>query len=156
VEDNALGLYIAQHRDALGLTQKGLADAVGISRPYLTQIENGSRKPSDDTLQRLFRALGIPVKQAMDDLLADQLDPHVLQTISGAVHAFDLMGRYLTEEQLAEVLSAFGSAEQIAAMAHLVVNEQPISGGPDRWLELGKEDRRLVQRIVNRLADAAH
>ena len=155
MEDNALGLYIAQHRDALGLSQKALADAVGISRPYLTQIENGSRKPSDDTLQRLFRALGIPVKQAMDDLLADQLDPRVLQTIGGAVHAFDLMGRYLTEEQLAEVVGAFGSAEQIAAMAHFVVNEQPISGGPDRWLELGKEDRRLVQRIVNRLADAA-
>jgi len=153
VPDNALGLYIAQHREANGVSQKSLADAVGISRPYLTQIENGSRKPSDQVFQRLFQALGIPIEQAMHDLLEGSLEPQVLQMLTGPVHAFDLLSRYLTPEQLAEVMAAFGSQEQIAAMAQVIVNDQPLPGGPDRWLELSKKDRALVNRLVNRLAD---
>lgn len=153
MSENALGLYIAQHREAKGVSQKSLADAVSISRPYLTQIENGTRVPSDQVLQRLFQALGIPMEQAMNDLLAGALEPQVLQMLTGPMQAFDLLNRYLTPEQLAEVMAAFGSQEQIAAMAHVIVNEQPVSGGPDRWLELNKKDRALVNRLVNRLAD---
>lgn len=151
--DNALGLYIAQHREANGISQKRLADAVGISRPYLTQIENGSRTPSDEVFERLLHALGIPLERAMNDLLEGSLDPQVLEMLSGPAQAVDLLSRYLTPEQLREVMAAFGSREQIAAMAQVVVNEQPISGGPDRWLELSKKDRALVNRLVNRLAD---
>jgi len=153
VSDNALGLYIAQHREAKGISQKSLAGAVGISRPYLTQIENGTRTPSDQVLQQLFQALGIPIEQAMNDLLAGALEPQVLQMLTGPAQAYDLLNRYLTPEQLTEVMAAFGSQEQIAAMAHVIVNEEPVSGGPDRWLELSKKDRALVNRLVNRLAD---
>ena len=105
-------------------------------------------------MMRLLRALGIGMEDVMRDLAADKMDPREVQLLVGPMRAYDLMNRYMTQEQVAEVLAAFGSQEQIAAMAQLVVNEQPVAGGPDRWLELGKEDRRLVQRLVNRLADA--
>lgn len=153
MDDNALGQYLGQRRDDLGLSQKAVADAVGISRPYLAQIENGNRKPGDDTLKRLFKALGVPIKQAMEDLLGDQLDPGFLRTFSGPIHAFDLLQEYLTEEQFAEVVTALGSSEQIAAAAQYMLTEEPVAG-PDRWLDLSKEDRRLIQRLVNRLLGA--
>ena len=36
-----------------------LAEAAGVSNPYLSQIERGLRKPSADILQQLARALSI-------------------------------------------------------------------------------------------------
>jgi DNA-binding XRE family transcriptional regulator len=47
------------------LTQKQLAAEVGIATAYLSQLENGRRKASQDVLVRLARALRVDV----DDLL---------------------------------------------------------------------------------------
>lgn len=43
---------------------------VGISGPYLSQIENGLRAPSDQVLRSLAETLGIP----MDDLMGESGD----------------------------------------------------------------------------------
>ncbi len=153
MDDNIFGQYLGQRRSQLGLSQKAVAEAVGISRPYLTQIENGTRTPGDDTTARLLKALGIPLEQAMQDLLADKLDPNMLNSLSSTMHAFDLLQTYLTEDQFREVASALGTPEQVAANAQFLLTEEPVPG-PDGWLDLSKEDRRLVQRMVNRLRDA--
>jgi hypothetical protein len=68
------------------------------------------------------------------------------------VRVFDKLQRYLTPEQFEDVAAELGSAEQTAAAFRTVAGE-PAPPGPDRWLELTKEDRRFVQRMVNRLAD---
>jgi transcriptional regulator with XRE-family HTH domain len=47
-----------------GMTQKQLADAAGISKPYLSQIENGLRDASIGVL----RALAAALKVDLDDL----------------------------------------------------------------------------------------
>ncbi|WP_423247977.1 helix-turn-helix domain-containing protein [Thermus hydrothermalis] len=49
-----VGETIKQRRAQLGLTQKELAARVGISRQYLAEIETGRRKPTLNTLERLF------------------------------------------------------------------------------------------------------
>jgi transcriptional regulator with XRE-family HTH domain len=41
----------------LGLKGKQLAELVGISAPYLTQLEKGLREPSGDLLNKLARSL---------------------------------------------------------------------------------------------------
>lgn len=53
------------HREHRGLTQRALADAVGIAVPYLSQIETGKRGPSTDILKKLAEALRVSV----DDLI---------------------------------------------------------------------------------------
>jgi len=57
----ALGAIIRQRREALGLTQEKLAATVGISKPYLSNIETGKAKnpPTDGILRSLEAALGI-------------------------------------------------------------------------------------------------
>jgi transcriptional regulator with XRE-family HTH domain len=55
-----LGKTIRDIRKRQGLKQEELAAAAAISRTSLSQIENGSARPSDDTLKRLCAALNVP------------------------------------------------------------------------------------------------
>jgi transcriptional regulator with XRE-family HTH domain len=54
-----LGEFIRQQRERANLSLRRLAEAAGISDPYLSQIERGIRKPSAEILKRLSRALEI-------------------------------------------------------------------------------------------------
>ncbi len=51
-------------REYRGFTQKKLADAVGISVPYLSQLETGKRKGSIDVYSAIATALGV----TLDDI----------------------------------------------------------------------------------------
>jgi transcriptional regulator with XRE-family HTH domain len=60
MSDDWIGLRVARYRDLAGLTQKQLADRVGVSRPYITQIENGDRAVTTRALLiSLAEALGV-------------------------------------------------------------------------------------------------
>ena len=52
-------------REYRGLTQKKLADVVGISVPYLSQLETGKRKGSLDVYSAIAAALGV----TLDDIV---------------------------------------------------------------------------------------
>jgi len=54
-----LGHFIREQRERANLSLRRLADAAGISNPYLSQIERGIRRPSAEILKRLSRALEI-------------------------------------------------------------------------------------------------
>lgn len=53
-------------REARGLTQQQLAEAAGISIPYLSQIEAGNRKGSAEVLAALARALRVSLDDIVD------------------------------------------------------------------------------------------
>ncbi|MYT94569.1 helix-turn-helix domain-containing protein [Streptomyces sp. SID8359] len=55
----SLGDYLREQRRAAQLSLRQLADAAGVSNPYLSQIERGLRKPSADVLQQVAKALRI-------------------------------------------------------------------------------------------------
>ncbi len=48
-----------------GMTQQALADAVGIARPYLAEIESGRKQGSVTVLKNIAAALGLE----LDDLV---------------------------------------------------------------------------------------
>jgi DNA-binding XRE family transcriptional regulator len=52
-------------REHRGFTQQQLAEAVGISTPYLSQLETGKRAGTPDVLKAIAKALGV----TMDDIL---------------------------------------------------------------------------------------
>jgi transcriptional regulator with XRE-family HTH domain len=54
-----LGEYLREQRRAAQLSLRQLAEAAGVSNPYLSQIERGLRKPSAEILQQLAKALRI-------------------------------------------------------------------------------------------------
>ncbi len=42
------------------LSQKALADKVGISVSYVSMLERGQRSPPLETIEKMARALGVP------------------------------------------------------------------------------------------------
>ncbi len=47
-------------RSKKGLSQKDLADAVGISVSYVSMLERGQRSPPLETIEKMARALRVP------------------------------------------------------------------------------------------------
>ncbi len=70
-EFRLLGLRIAYHRKKLGLTQEQLADELGCSWSFLSQLEANSSKrihaPSLLLLFRMAKLFGIPVSKLFED-----------------------------------------------------------------------------------------
>jgi transcriptional regulator with XRE-family HTH domain len=62
-----LGEFIRRQRELQDLSMRQLADLVGISNPYLSQIERGLREPSEKVLDAIAQNL---------ELSADALHEH--------------------------------------------------------------------------------
>ena len=57
---------IARCRMAKGMTQKQLAEAVGVSQQQINQWETGVRKPKIDALVKLAKAMDIEWTELID------------------------------------------------------------------------------------------
>lgn len=56
-----IGARVRALRKELGISQEGLAERAHTSPVYLSRIESGKQKPSVQTLNRLARAMDIPL-----------------------------------------------------------------------------------------------
>ena len=52
---------IKEVREVCGMSQKDLALAVGVSRPFLCDLEHNRRGAKSETLNRIATALGVSV-----------------------------------------------------------------------------------------------
>src|SRR4051812_36278525 len=98
-----LGEFIRRQRELQALSMRQLADLVGISNPYLSQIERGLREPSEKVLDAIaenlqlsadaLRAQGRPVEDAEPPVVAAiRGDPRLTapqrQALLEVYHAF--------------------------------------------------------------------
>lgn len=60
---NRRGVRIREEREKAGLTLTDLAGMVGITAPYLSDIERGNRRGKYGTLKKIADALKIPVEE---------------------------------------------------------------------------------------------
>lgn len=60
--NETLGNDLKAAREATGLTQGALAEAIGVSRKTINTVENGVFQPSTLLALKLARALGRPVE----------------------------------------------------------------------------------------------
>lgn len=152
IDKKAFGQFIGRNRERRGLTQGAMAEAAGISRPYLAQIEGGTRIPSDDVVQRLITLSGASYQQFIDEVVGVALTPDQKDAIGQLIAPWDAVAQQISPEQMLELSQQLLSIEQMAeAMGKLSTGDLQQQIGPEGWAELGKEDRRLVQRIINRL-----
>ena len=75
-ENDAIGRMLNEWRTQKGLTLQQLADEVGVSAAFISQVENGKASPSIANLRSLAKALGRRVVDFFVDELID--DPMVL------------------------------------------------------------------------------
>jgi transcriptional regulator with XRE-family HTH domain len=59
VNVSTIGAYIREQREQARISVRQLAQAAGVSNPYLSQIERGLRRPSADILQQIAKGLRI-------------------------------------------------------------------------------------------------
>ena len=58
----AWGRNIIARREELGITQRGLADAVGVSVPSVSRWETGTSAPKDEHKVKVATALSMDVR----------------------------------------------------------------------------------------------
>lgn len=64
---DGLGERLREQRGHVGMSQRALARAAGISSAYLSQLENGLKQPSLDVLDRLAEELGVGSSALLGD-----------------------------------------------------------------------------------------
>ena len=61
----AIAVSIQQQRCAQGLSQKDLADLLGVSQAMVSQWENGEENYTAATLAKISSALGLPLRNPL-------------------------------------------------------------------------------------------
>lgn len=87
MDTEMLGQRIARARDAVGMTQDGLAKSVGIDRSAISRLENGERKLNVPELVEIASALGRPLAYFVADPV-----PSVVSRRSDSAHAHATTG----------------------------------------------------------------
>jgi len=54
-------------RKAKGISQEDLADKAGLHRTYISSVERGERNVTLETIDKLAKALGVPMAKLMPD-----------------------------------------------------------------------------------------
>ena len=111
-----LGDYIREQRRSAQWSLRQLADAAGVSNPYLSQIERGLRRPSAEILQQIAKALRISAETLYVRAgFLEERDGHDERVgVPGAVLADPL----LTQRQKRVLLDIYASFSREAAAEH--------------------------------------
>lgn len=101
----SLGDFLREQRLASRLSLRQLAEQVGVSNPYLSQIERGLRRPSAEVLQQIAKALRISAEQL--NVRAGIVSPE--PGVGGSVELAVLADTGLTERQKHSLLDVYAS-----------------------------------------------
>ncbi|WP_377270611.1 helix-turn-helix domain-containing protein [Peterkaempfera sp. SMS 1(5)a] len=120
----SLGEYIREQRRNAQYSLRQLAEAAGVSNPYLSQIERGLRKPSAEILQQIAKALRISAETLY--VQAGILDERQEEGLE--LRAAILADPLINERQRQVLLAIYDSflKENAAAAA----SSAPASSGP--------------------------
>ncbi|TDC75922.1 helix-turn-helix domain-containing protein [Streptomyces hainanensis] len=116
-----LGEFLREQRRQARLSLRQLAEAAGVSNPYLSQIERGLRKPSAEILQQIAKGLrisaetlyvqaGILDERAQDDAEGDRPAAGVREAVRADPHLDELQ-----KQALLQIYDSFRREHQQAA-----------------------------------------
>ncbi|MFF8285081.1 helix-turn-helix domain-containing protein [Streptomyces albus] len=117
-----LGEFLREQRRTAKLSLRQLADAAGVSNPYLSQIERGLRKPSAEILQQLAKALRISAETLYVQAgILDERDREDLLQVPAAI----LADSSITEQQKQALLQIYESFRKETAHQRAAGHETP-------------------------------
>jgi len=118
-----LGAYIREQRENAQYSLRQLAQAAGVSNPYLSQIERGLRKPSAEILQQLAKALEISAETLY--VRAGLLDgaPETAHAGGGAAAAAAADGSPAASHSANRVVAAIGDDPALTRRQKQILRE---------------------------------
>ena len=142
---NSIGEYIKEQREQAGKSMRQLAQAAGVSNPYLSQIERGLRKPSADILQQIAKGLRISAEALY--VQAGILEDRPADT---GVRSALLADAELSERQkqvLIEIYESFRKENAAAAAQALVTEDAPTDSDASTAEDAPFADRSEERRV---------
>jgi len=133
VNVGTIGDYIREQREQARISMRQLAQAAGVSNPYLSQIERGLRKPSAEILQQIAKGLRISAE-------ALYVQAGILEERDGdtRVKPAVLSDPYLTERQKQVLIDIYESFRR--SSEYLDQQAAPAPGmGPGGFEDNGNE-----------------
>lgn len=67
-----IGDTIAKLRLQRGLSQEALADKCGVHRTYISQLERGLKNPTLNVLQKISKAMDVPLSELIEKYEQDK------------------------------------------------------------------------------------
>jgi transcriptional regulator with XRE-family HTH domain len=142
-----IGTRVKEERKKRELPLRELARLSGLSAPYLLDIERGRRQPSDKSLGRLAKALGIS-KKSLSDARVERESGNSQSTLS--LHSKE--SSFLKDEELIIRLAASGIMD---LFQNITRSNQPLSiPYPSRLQQ--SLDRLLLLCLIHRQAPPLH
>lgn len=68
-----IGAVLRRVRQHQGRTLRDVAEAAGVSLPYLSEVERGTKEASSEVLAAICRALGLPMPELLDEVRRELL-----------------------------------------------------------------------------------
>ena len=140
-----LGRLVRTYRDAAGLTQKGLASALGYTNGWVSNVETGQLRPRPEQVTALERALSVPSGALMN--VYEQLDAESLP---------GWFRDWVDEEERATVLRTFELAlipgllqTEEYARALLPDDEAGVAQRMDRQKILSRDDPPTLHVVLD-------
>ncbi len=126
VNVSSIGSYIREQREQAKISIRQLAQAAGVSNPYLSQVERGLRRPSADILQQIAKGLrisaealyvqaGILEDRPGDTTVVDAImaDPEITERQKQML--IDIYESFRREVRVADAAGGSGAAESGSA-----------------------------------------
>jgi transcriptional regulator with XRE-family HTH domain len=81
-----VGERLRELRVKAGLSQRDLADLVGVGFPHISKVESGKERPSDDLLRSVALHLDVEVDELLilAERLPDEATADLLKIVSGS------------------------------------------------------------------------
>ena len=145
----SLGEYIREQRRNAQFSLRQLAEAAGVSNPYLSQIERGLRKPSAEILQQIAKALRISAESLY--VQAGILDERDREAVE--VHSAILADPTINERQKQVLLQIYESFRKENSIAEEDGQNRP--AGPPAARRKAAEGARAGAEVKETEAEGA-
>ena len=119
-----LGSIIAKYRNGINMTQHELAEKIGVSDPFMSNLERGIKRPKLDTLCSIAKVLDV----SFDALLCDDSPDAHLTTIN----------QLLSDKPLKYLM---GVEEMIRTCNRCFFEEEPTSSETDETPQIDEARR---------------
>ena len=128
VNVSSIGSYIREQREQAKISIRQLAQAAGVSNPYLSQVERGLRRPSADILAQIAKGLRVSAEALYVQAGVLDQDNDAETIVTDAIMA----DPEITERQkrmLIDIYESFRKEVRAEAEAHAAADGQVAGDG---------------------------